>query len=171
MISLLSHLVNSGSPLGAFIYFIYILQMSLLKLQKLAKLNEDLKEFNPDYQYTKHLIENNIRMVSKWGQEVNQEKEFNIIHTEKELESRKKAKLLNSRWLSDGSLECEFLSTEWEVFTKLYWEDDIFARRQQEREEKIKEQEFFQGEAVRKFGHLFLIKSHQNKKEKFAALI
>ena len=75
--------------------------MSLLKLQKLAKLNEDLKEFNPDYQYTKHLIENNIRMVSKRGQEVNQEKEYNLIHTEHELASRKKARLLNSRWLSD----------------------------------------------------------------------
>lgn len=73
----------------------------LNKLQVLAKLNEDLKEFNPDYQYTKHLIENNIRMVSKWGQEVNQEKEFNIIHTEYELEKRKKAKLVDSRWLSD----------------------------------------------------------------------
>lgn len=73
----------------------------LNKLQVLAKLNEDLKEFNPDYQYTKHLIENNIRMVSKRGQEVNQEKEFNIIHTEYELEKRKKAKLVDSRWLSD----------------------------------------------------------------------
>lgn len=81
----------------------------LNKLQILAKLNEELKEFNPDYQYTKHLIENNIRRVAKRGQEVNQEKEFNIIHTEYELESRKKSKLFGSRWLSDGSLECEFI--------------------------------------------------------------
>lgn len=84
----------------------------LTKLQKLAKLNEDLKEFNPDYAYTKHLVENNIRRVAKRGQEVNQEKEFNIIHTEYELEKRKKAKLLNSRWLSDGTLECEFIDRD-----------------------------------------------------------
>ena len=81
----------------------------LNKLQVLAKLNEELKDCNPDYQYTKHLIENNIRRVAKRGQEVNQEKEFNIIHTQKELESRKKAKMVDSRWLSDGTLEVTFI--------------------------------------------------------------
>lgn len=119
----------------------------LNKLQVLAKLNEDLKEFNPDYQYTKHLIENNIRRVAKWGQEVNQEKEFNIIRTEYELEKRKKAKLLNSRWLSDGTLECEFIDRDGECFTKIYQEDDIFARRQEEREEKIKASKYFEDKA------------------------
>lgn len=119
----------------------------LNKLQVLAKLNEDLKEFNPDYQYTKHLIENNIRRVAKWGQEVNQEKEFNIIRTGYELEKRKKAKLLNSRWLSDGTLECEFIDRDGECFTKIYQEDDIFARRQEEREEKIKASKYFEDKA------------------------
>lgn len=137
----------------------------------LAKLNEDLKEFNPDYQHTKHLIENNIRMASKWGQEINQEKEFNIIRTEHELNSRKKAKLLNSRWLSDGSLECEFVSAEWEVFTKLYWDDNIFAKRQAEREEQKAEKIALQEKADRVFGGLYLKICHQDKKEKFAALI
>jgi len=121
--------------------------MTLLKLQKLAKLNEDLKEFNPNYQYIKHLSENNIRRASKWGQEINQEKEFNIIHTEYELEKRKKAKLLNSRWLSDGTLECEFIDRDWECFTKIYQEDDIFARRQEEREEKMKASKYFEDKA------------------------
>lgn len=119
----------------------------LNKLQVLAKLNEELKEFNPDYQYTKHLIENNIRRVAKWGQEVNQEKEFNIIRTEYELEKRKKAKLLNSRWLSDGTLECEFIDRDGECFTKIYQEDDIFARRQEEREEKVKASKYFEDKA------------------------
>lgn len=137
----------------------------------LAKLNEDLKEFNPDYQHTKHLIENNIRMASKWGQEINQEKEFNIIRTEHELNSRKKAKLLNSRWLSDGSLECEFVSAEWKVFTKLYWDDNIFAKRQAEREEQKAEKIALQEKADRVFGGLYLKICHQDKKEKFAALI
>lgn len=119
----------------------------LNKLQVLAKLNEELKEFNPDYQYTKHLIENNIRRVAKWGQPVNQEKEFNIIRTEYELEKRKKAKLLNSRWLSDGTLECEFIDRDGECFTKIYQEDDIFAKRQEEREEKIKASKYFEDKA------------------------
>lgn len=126
----------------------------LTKLQKLAKLNEDLKEFNPDYAYTKHLVENNIRRVAKRGQEVNQEKEFNIIHTEYELEKRKKAKLLNSRWLSDGTLECEFIDRDGECFTKIYQEDDFFARRQADREEQMKEQQRIDDEAFRRFGDL-----------------
>lgn len=119
----------------------------LNKLQVLAKLNEELKEFNPDYQYTKHLIENNIRRVAKRWQPVNQEKEFNIIHTEYELEKRKKAKLVDSRWLSDWTLECQFIDVNWENFTKIYQEDDIFAKRQEEREEKIKADRVYEDKA------------------------
>lgn len=126
----------------------------LNKLQLLAKLNEDLKDFNPDYQYTKHLIENNIRRVAKWGQEVNQEKEFNIIHTEYELEKRKKAKLMQSRWLSDWTLECEFLDVNWETFTKIYQEDDFFATRQEERENQIKQKTKNEEKSFLLFGDL-----------------
>lgn len=142
----------------------------LNKLQVLAKLNEDLKEFNPDYQYTKHLIENNIRMVSKWGQEVNQEKEFNIIHTEYELEKRKKAKLVDSRWLSDWTLECQFIDVNWENFTKIYQEDDIFARRQEEREEKIKASKYFEDKAFTIFGGLIPTGYNVEKAKAFDSL-
>lgn len=123
----------------------------LTKLQVLSNLNEDLKDFNPDYAYTKNLIANNIRRVSKRGQEVNQGKEFNIIRTEHEIESRKKARLTISRWLSDGSLLCEFIDVNWETFTKIYSEDNFFAQRQKEREEKIKESKHFEDMAFSVF--------------------
>lgn len=116
----------------------------MLKLQILSNLNEDLKDFNPDYKYTQNLIENNLRRVAKWWKEVNQEKEFNIIRTEHELSSRKKARLTISRWLSDGSLLCEFLSVDGETFTKVYSDDNFFAQRQKERENKIKESKHFE---------------------------
>ena len=142
----------------------------LNKLQVLAKLNEDLKEFNPDYQYTKHLIENNIRRVSKRGQEVNQEKEFNIIHTEYEMESRKKAKLLNSRWLSDGTLECEYVDRDGEHFTKVYQDDSIFNKRQEEREEKIKAEKVYDDKAFILFGGLIPTWFNQEKANAFNSL-
>lgn len=142
----------------------------LNKLQVLAKLNEELKEFNPDYQYTKHLIENNIRRVAKRWQPVNQEKEFNIIRTEYELEKRKKAKLLNSRWLSDGTLECEFIDRDGECFTKIYQEDDIFAKRQEEREEKIKASKYFEDKAFAIFWWLNPTWYNQEKAKAFESL-
>ena len=151
-------------------YIFYIIKMTLLKLQKLAKLNEDLKEFNPDYQYTKHLSENNIRRASKRGQEINQEKEFNIIRAEHELNSRKKARLVNSRWLSDWTLECEFISSEWETFFKIYNEDDIFARRQEEREEKIKQKVKNENETWLRFGDYLPKWVNQKKKSFFESL-
>ena len=178
MISLLSHLVNSGSPLGAFIYFIYIKLMYYEKLAILAKLNDDLKCYQDEDEYleTKRLIEKNQELLlqdevklEEYSEKVNKKlrEEF-----EKECsEELDKAKYLNSRWLSDGSLEVDYLSVDGEVFTKVYQDDNIFAKRQAEREEKKQESIYLQWEAVRKFWHLFLIKSHQNKKEKFAALI
>ena len=144
--------------------------MTLLKLQKLAKLNEELKEFNKDYAYTKHLIENNIRMASKRWQEVNQEKEFNLIHTEYELEKRKKARLVDSRWLSDGTLEATFIDSNWETFYKVYNEDDFFATRQREREESVKQDEYRVNQAFQKFDFLTPKWSSQKNKEKFAFL-
>lgn len=142
----------------------------LNKLQVLAKLNEDLKDFNPDYQYTKHLIENNIRRVAKRGQEVNVEKEYNIIHTEHELEKRKKARLTSSRWLSDWTLECEFLDVNGETFTKIYQEDDFFATRQEEREQKIKASKYFEDKAFTIFWWLNPTGYNKEKEKAFDCL-
>lgn len=142
----------------------------LNKLQILAKLNEELKEFNPDYQYTKHLIENNIRRVAKRWQPVNQEKEFNIIHTEYELESRKKAKLLNSRWLSDGTFECEFVDRNWEHFTKIYDGDSYITKKQEERKEKAIENEYFDNKSFAIFWWLIPTWYNQEKAKAFESL-
>ena len=142
----------------------------LQKLQILAKLNEELKEFNPDYQYTKHLIENNIRRVSKRGQEVNVQKEFNIIHTQKELESRKKAKMVDSRWLSDGTLEVTFIDVNWETFVKIYDEDNIFNRREEERKQKSKADEYYDNKAFSIFGGLTPTGYNKSKADAFNSL-
>lgn len=97
----------------------------LQKLQILAKLNEELKDYNKDYNYTKHLIENNIRRASKFGQEVNVQKEFFLAKAELELEEKSKAQLVDSRWLSDGSLECTYLK-DGESFIKVYEDGNYF---------------------------------------------
>jgi hypothetical protein len=97
------------------------------KLQILASLNEDLKEFQDeeDYNFTKNLIEQNQKSlmsfekkIEKHSEEVNQKlwEEFQEECTSEP----EQAKLTYSRRLSDGSLECEFLSPDGETFTKVY---------------------------------------------------
>lgn len=123
----------------------------MIKLQKLAKLNEDLKEYNPDYLYTKHLAENNIRMAAKRGQEVNAKREFDLAVLEHDLENSKKAKLTYSRRLSDGSLECEFIGADGEYFTRVYSEDDFFCKKSLKYKEKIEKQKEYDVLAFQKF--------------------
>jgi hypothetical protein len=82
------------------------------KLAILAKLNEDLREFNPDYEETKKLISQNQEKLLESEEEINVQKEWNLMRLEMKLEERKKARLIDSRWLSDGSLECQFIDKE-----------------------------------------------------------
>lgn len=148
------------------------------KLAILAKLNDDLKCYQSEDEYleTKKLIEKNQELLlqnevklESYSEKVNKKlrEEF-----EKECsEELDKAKYLNSRWLSDGSLEVDYLSVDGEVFTKVYQDDNIFAKRQAEREEQKAEKIALQEKADRVFGGLYLKICHQDKKEKFAALI
>lgn len=141
--------------------------MCLIKLQKLAKLNEDLKDFNPDYLYTKHLAENNIRMAAKRGQEVNAKREFDLAVLEHDLEKSKQARLTYSRRLSDGSLECEFIGADWEYFTKIYTWDDMFWKKSIEYKEKIEKQKEFDTIAFQKFWDIQYITTPRKKAKEF----
>lgn len=140
------------------------------KLAILAKLNEDLKEFNPDYEETKKLISQNQEKLLENEEEINVQKEWNLMRLEMKLEERKKARLIDSRWLSDGSLECQFIDKEGESFTKLYNEDDFFSRRQKEREEKESIKIYNSQEEFRRFGYLFPTGVKREKKEKLEAI-
>lgn len=140
------------------------------KLAILAKLNEDLKEFNPDYEETKKLISQNQEKLLENEEEINVQKEWNLMRLEMKLEERKKARLIDSRWLSDGSLECQFIDKEGESFTKLYNEDDFFSRRQKEREEKESIKIYNSQEEFRRFGYLFPTGFKTEKKEKLEAI-
>lgn len=140
------------------------------KLAILAKLNEDLREFNPDYEETKKLISQNQEKLLESEEEINVQKEWNLMRLEMKLEERKKARLIDSRWLSDGSLECQFIDKEWESFTRLYNEDDFFSRRQKEREEKMAAINHNAEEEFRRFGYLFPTGVKREKKEKLEAI-
>lgn len=139
----------------------------MIKLQKLAKLNEDLKEYNPNYLYTKHLVENNIRMAAKRGQEVNAKREFDLAVLEHDLENSKKAKLTYSRRLSDGSLECEFIGADWEYFTRVYSEDDFFCKKSLEYKEKVEKQKEYDVIAFQKFWDIQYITTPSKKAKEF----
>lgn len=148
------------------------------KLAALARLNEDLKEFQDEesYKETKDLIAKNFEVMlnyevknEDYNEKVNQ-KVWEELEEEMN-EEKEKAKLTSSRWLSDGTLECEYLTPDWETFTKVYQEDDFFARRQEEREEKIKESAYRENQAFTKFGGLLLPTVHQEKLKQFGALL
>lgn len=141
----------------------------LQKLQILAKLNEELKDYNKDYQYTKHLIENNIRRASKFWQEVNVQKEFFLARAELELEEKSKAQLVDSRWLSDWSLECTYLK-DGESFIKVYEDWNYFLDVNKIKDEE-EESSYNVGEFIRRFWDLLPSgKAKQNKIDYFKAL-
>jgi hypothetical protein len=73
--------------------------------------------------------------------------------------------------LSDGSLECEFLSPDGETFTKVYWEDEFFSRKSREYKDKIEEQKAIDNITFQKFGGLMFTIAHPQKLEKFKALM
>lgn len=126
------------------------------KFAILSSLNEDLKEFNEDYKITKSLIEENQKTLLKnevaiesYSEKVNQKlwEEF-----QEECESEpEQAKLTYSRRLSDGSLECEFLSPDGETFTKVYTEDEFFCVKSKKYKEKIEKQKEMDEIAFQKF--------------------
>lgn len=148
------------------------------KLQILASLNEDLKEFQDeeDYNFTKNLIEQNQKSlmsfekkIEKHSEEVNQKlwEEFQEECTSEP----EQAKLTYSRRLSDGSLECEFLSPDGETFTKVYWEDEFFSRKSREYKDRMEEQKAIDNITFQKFGGLMFSIAHPQKLEKFKALM
>ena len=144
------------------------------KLAILARLNEDLKEFQDEesYKETKRLIEENEKIllenevkIEDYSEKVN-EALRNEFTKECQEDEESKAKLTFSRWLSDGSLECEFIDINWETFTKVYQEDDIFARRQEEREEQKKAKIQNEEETFRRFWNLLPKGSGEKTKSK-----
>ena len=148
------------------------------KLQILSKLNEDLKEYQSeeDYQLIKYLISQNQKTllgvekkIEKHSEEVNQKlrEEFQEECTKESEESR----LTYSRRLSDGSLECEFLSPNWETFVKVYSEDDFFCRKSIKYKEEVEKQKEMDEVAYQKFGSLLFAVAHPQKIEKFKALM
>lgn len=148
------------------------------KFAILSSLNEDLKEFQTkeNYEQTKNLIEENQKSlrafekkIEKHSEEVNQKlwEEF-----QEECESEpEQAKLTYSRRLSDGSLECEFLSPDGETFTKVYTEDEFFCVKSKKYKEKIEKQKEMDEIAFQKFWGLMLFQAHPQKIEKFKALM
>jgi len=90
----------------------------------LAQMNEDLKEFNPDYYKTKNLIRHNTIQMLKTEKDEPRNEMLRVFKlAEKEVfKKHQKAQLIDSRRLSDGSLECVFKCEDWEIFTQNYSE-------------------------------------------------
>lgn len=80
------------------------------RMAVLAQMNEDLKEFNPDYYKTKNLIRHNTIQMLKTEKDEPRNEMLRVFKlAEKEVfKKHQKAQLIDSRWLSDGSLECVF---------------------------------------------------------------
>lgn len=146
-----------------FISFIYLTMVDLEVYEKqwiLEQINETFKEQNPDYKLTKKLINKNKqkllheeKQIEDYSEKVNK-KLYEEFEKEMSSEDLEKSRLTFSRWLSDGSLECEFLAPNWETFTKVYADDSVFAKRQEERELKEIEQEERERFQKSKFGDL-----------------
>lgn len=80
------------------------------RMAVLAQMNEDLKEFNPDYYKTKNLIRHNTIQMLKTEKDEPRNEMLRVFKlAEKEVfKKHQKAQLIDSRRLSDGSLECVF---------------------------------------------------------------
>lgn len=139
-----------------------------------ARLTEDLKDYmdKDDYIQTKNLIASNMELLLKEEQKIeDRSEEINKKLWDEFCEEctrdEEKAQLVSSRWLSDWSLECVFRAVDWELFTKLYSEDNIFAKKQMERDEEMKKQKEFDDIAFRKFGDLMYITAPSKSKKEF----
>ena len=89
------------------------------RMAVLAQLNEDLKEFNPDYYTTRNLIRHNQIQMLKNEPDESRESMLRVFKlAEKEVFKKKeKAILIDRRWLSDGSLEFVWRCPDGEIFT------------------------------------------------------
>lgn len=142
------------------------------KLEILERLNEDLKDYNDDYEITKNLIEKNRELLLKAEQKIEEQSEITNQKLWDEFceectRDEDKAQLIDSRWLSDWSLECTFRAVDWELFTKLYSEDNIFAKKQMERDDEMKIKKEYDEIAFRKFGDLMYITTPKKKSKNF----
>lgn len=142
------------------------------KLEILERLNEDLKDYNGDYKITKDLIEKNRELLLKAEQKIEEQSEITNQKLWDEFceectRDEDKAQLIDSRWLSDWSLECVFRAVDWELFTKLYSEDNIFTKKQMERDDEMKIKKEYDEIAFRKFGDLMYITTPKKKSKNF----
>lgn len=76
----------------------------------LSQMNEDLKEYNPDYSKTKNLIRHNSIQLLKQEKDEPRNQMLRVFKlAEKEaIKNYEKSILIDRRWLSDGSLECVY---------------------------------------------------------------